>query len=102
MRISEWSSDVCSRDQHKLELVLANLRSGKQRVLVTETSDTWVPLHNNLRFLDGRDAFLWSSERSGFAHLYLIDMNSGAATALTSGDWKIGRASCRAGVCQYG
>lgn len=86
---NELSFQRQSRDQHKLELILADLRSGKQRTLVTETSDTWVPLHNNLRFLDGRDAFLWSSERSGFAHLYLIDMNSGAATALTSGDWMV-------------
>src|SRR5690606_39571080 len=38
-----------SRDQHLLELVEADLASGRQRVLVTETSDTWVPLHNALR-----------------------------------------------------
>lgn len=86
---NELSFQRQSRDQHRLELILADLRSGKQRVLVTETSGTWVPLHNNLRFIDGRDAFLWSSERSGFAHLYLIDMNSGEAKALTSGDWMV-------------
>lgn len=77
-----------SRDQHKLELIEANLADGKQRVLQTETSKTWVPLHNDLRFLDdGR--MLWSSERSGFEHLYVLSEDGAKATALTSGDWPV-------------
>jgi dipeptidyl-peptidase-4 len=76
-----------SRNQKRLELIEADLASGKQRTLITETSRTWVPLHHNLRFLkDGR--LLWSSERSGFEHLYLIDA-SGHARALTSGAWPV-------------
>ena len=65
-----------SRDQKHLELVEATLASGAQRVLLSETSATWVPLHNSLRFLkDGR--FVWSSERSGFQHLYLASEEQG-------------------------
>jgi dipeptidyl-peptidase-4 len=76
-----------SRDQHRLDLVEVDLRTGTQRTLVTERSDTWVPLHDALHFLrDGR--FLWSSERSGHEHLYLVD-TAGKATALTSGEWDV-------------
>lgn len=76
-----------SRDQQRLDLIEVDLASGEQRTLLTETSDTWVPLHNNLRFLeDGR--LLWSSERSGFEHLYVIGLE-GEATALTSGEWPV-------------
>ena len=76
-----------SRDQQALELVEADLATGKQRLLVRETSKTWVPLHNDLRFLkDGR--LLWNSERSGFEHLYVV-ATDGTATALTSGDWPV-------------
>ncbi len=76
-----------SRDQQTLDLVETDLTSGRQRTLLTETSKTWVPLHNDLRFLkDGR--LLWSSERSGFEHLYVIDAD-GQATALTRGDWPV-------------
>ena len=76
-----------SRDQQTLDLVETDLATGKQRTLLTETSPTWVPLHNDLRFLkDGR--LLWNSERSGFEHLYLIGAD-GQATALTSGDWPV-------------
>jgi len=77
-----------SRDQHKLELIEDDLASGRQRTLVTETSKTWVPLHDDLRFLkDGR--ILWNSERSGFEHLYVLSEDGSKATALTSGDWPV-------------
>jgi len=75
-----------SRDQKRLELVESTLASGRQRVLATETSATWVPLHSDLRFLeDGR--FVWASERSGYEHLYLASEDGATMTPLTSGDW---------------
>src|SRR5690606_160038 len=62
--------------------------SGRQRTLVTETSDTWVPLHDDLRFLaDGR--FLWSSERDGFEHLYIAAEDGSSLRQLTRGDWPV-------------
>ena len=77
-----------SRDQRKLELIETTLADGRQRTLVTETSKTWVPLHSNLRFLkDGR--FLWSSERSGFEHLYIASEDGSTLTALTQGEWVV-------------
>jgi len=77
-----------SRDQKTLELIQANLADGRQQVLVTETGTTWVPLHNSLRFLkDGR--FLWSSERSGFQHLYVSSADGRSQTPLTTGNWPV-------------
>jgi len=77
-----------SRDQHTLELIENDLASGRQRTLATETSKTWVPLHDDLRFLnDGR--ILWNSERSGYEHLYVLSEDGSKATALTSGDWPV-------------
>ena len=75
-----------SRDQKKLELIEATLAGGKQRVLVTETSKTWVPLNHDLHFLkDGR--FVWGSERSGYEHLYLASEDGRKLVPLTHGDW---------------
>ena len=77
-----------TRNQRKLELVEVALASNTQRTLITETADTWVPLHDNLRFLkDGR--FIWSSERSGFEHLYLASADGKKLTPLTRGDWPV-------------
>lgn len=77
-----------SRDQRRLELIEVELVSGKQRTLIVETAKTWVPLHDALRFLkDGR--FLWSSERSGFEHLYLASEDGKRLKPLTRGDWPV-------------
>ena len=77
-----------SRDQRTLELIEVALASGAQRTLITETAKTWVPLHNSLYFLkDGR--FVWSSERSGFEHLYVASKDGKQLTQLTRGDWPV-------------
>ena len=77
-----------SRDQRRLDLIEVDLDTGEQRTLASETSASWVSLHNNLRFLaDGN--ILWSSERSGFQHLYLLDRDGALLRALTAGDWLV-------------
>jgi dipeptidyl-peptidase 4 len=79
-----------ARDQRRLELVEVALAELRQRVLLVETAATWVPLHDDLRFLaDGR--FLWRSERSGHAHLYLASEDGAELRALTAGDWDVDR-----------
>ena len=76
-----------SRDQRRLDLIAVDLGSGTQRTLLTETSDSWIELHNGLRFLDD-GSLLWLSERSGYQHLYRIAAD-GSATALTEGPWMV-------------
>lgn len=76
-----------SRNQRHLDLIEIDLAKDTQRILISETSDTWVPLHNGLRFL-GDGGFLWMSERSGFQHLYRINAK-GKASQLTRGEWVV-------------
>ena len=77
-----------SRDQRRLELIEAVPGDGRQRILLTETAETWLNLHDDLRPLrDGR--FLWSSERDGYRHLYLHDADGGRQRQLTRGEWVV-------------
>ncbi|HSG52488.1 MAG TPA: S9 family peptidase [Rheinheimera sp.] len=76
-----------SRDQQKLELRLVDLSDKQQRVLLTETSNTWLNLHDDLHFLKDNSGFIWASERDGFKHLYFYDINGKLLRQLTSGDW---------------
>src|SRR6185436_12091173 len=62
-----------SRDQKKLELLRFDPFTGRGRVLLTEHSDTWVPLHHELTFLQRAPQFVWASSRGGFQQLYLYD-----------------------------
>ncbi len=78
---------IQDRKQHRLELHRFHRDNGKAERLRTETSSSWVPLHNNLRFLDdGR--ILWSSEQSGFEHLYWLG-DKGTLKAITHGKWMV-------------
>lgn len=78
-----------SRDQKTLELIIANLDDQSQRVVLTEREDTWINLHDDLHFLADMPAFIWSSERSGYRHLYLFDLNGELIRQLTDGDWAV-------------
>ena len=78
-----------SRNQQTLDLLKVNAQSGESRVLLSETSGTWINLHNELAFLESLPRFIWSSERSGHAHLYLYDNDGELIRPLTSGEWDV-------------
>lgn len=78
------------RSQRKLDLLFSSIETGDSRRVLSETSDTWVNLHNNLYFLENADNFIWSSERSGYSHLYLYDLAGTLQSQLTGGEWVVG------------
>jgi len=64
-------AQVQSRDQRALTLKAIPLSGGASSELLTERQPNWVNLHNNFRFVGGDSNFLWTSERTGSAQLYL-------------------------------
>ncbi|GAC06320.1 S9 family peptidase [Paraglaciecola chathamensis] len=78
-----------SRDQKTLELRAFNSQSGKQNTLLTESSNTWVNLNDDLHFLNDQKHFIWASEKSGFKHLYLYKNDGTLVRQLTQGDWVV-------------
>ncbi|QNA88366.1 S9 family peptidase [Massilia sp. Dwa41.01b] len=93
---ADWSADAKTlayqrqtRDQKRLDLVGVDAATLAQRPLLTETSKTWVSIHDDLRFLKKRNAFIWASERSGRNHLYLYDLNGKLLHPISRGEWGI-------------
>ncbi|MBZ0221478.1 MAG: S9 family peptidase [Dokdonella sp.] len=78
-----------SRDQRRLDLILAAADGSAQTIALSETSDTWINLNNDLRFLRNEDAFVWASERSGYKHLYVFGLDGTLRRTLTRGDWDV-------------
>ncbi len=78
-----------SRDQRTLELLKIDTTAGQSRVLLTETSDTWIDLHNELVLLESSPRFIWASSRSGYKHLYLYDNEGALIRPLTKGPWEV-------------
>jgi dipeptidyl-peptidase 4 len=78
-----------SRDQRRLDLLFADIATGKTRVVLTETGKTWIDLHDELTFLRKRPEFLWASSRDGFRHLYLYGADGALLRQLTHGPWMV-------------
>src|SRR5262249_22789089 len=73
----------------QLDLLFADAATGKSRTALTEKDSYWINLSDDLRFLKDGRRFLWSSERSGYRHLYLYDLDGKQLTQLTKGDWEV-------------
>ncbi len=91
----DWSKDGrtlyvqrLARDQRHLDLLAVEPASGASRVILTESSPHWVEVTSDFTPLhDGR--FLWTSERSGYRHLYLYSGDGRLIRQLTRGDWPV-------------
>jgi len=80
-----------NRPQNANTVQLANASTGTVRTLFTERDSTWVDRVATVTWLKGDKAFLWSSERSGWRHVYAISRETGAATPVTSGNFDVVR-----------
>jgi dipeptidyl-peptidase-4 len=77
-----------SRDQKRLDLLSVDPATGASRVIVTQRSDAWVPLTNDFRALED-GTFIWSSEETGWRHLYLYNRDGRRLRAITRGAYPI-------------
>ena len=82
------TAQLLSRDQKHLRLVAFDLAAGSARVLIDEYAEPWINLSSDVRFLESGE-LLWSSEKSGFRHLYVHDADGHELRQLTSGDWVV-------------
>ncbi len=76
-----------NRHQNELDFILANADDGTNTVLFTETDKYYIDIHDNLTFL-AENNFIWTSEKSGFNHIYLKDFEGGEIQ-LTDGNWEV-------------
>jgi dipeptidyl-peptidase-4 len=78
-----------NRVQNQLELLFADSGTGRAQTVLAETDKSWINLADDLHFFADGQRFLWSSERSGFRHLYLYDLSGKQLVQLTHGDWEV-------------
>jgi dipeptidyl-peptidase 4 len=80
---------LLNRAQNELELIEANPASGRSRSLLVEKDAHWVDVTDDLTYLSEGRQFLWTSDRSGFHHIYLYDRDGRLIRQITSGDWVV-------------
>ena len=78
-----------NRHQNKLDFILCNTSTNNSRVLFTETDKYYIDIHDNTTFTVDKNHMIWTSEKSGFNHIYHINLENGKWKQITNGDWEV-------------
>lgn len=87
---SELTFQRMNRHQSHLELLAANPKTGEVRTILEEKEEAFVNLHDDFILLEDGKHFLWTSEHTGWNHIYLYDLQGKLVKQLTEGDWPVG------------
>lgn len=84
-----------NRLQNHLEILVGNFsnsipnsESVSTSVIYEEKSSSYIDIHDNLEFISDNE-FIWTSEKDGYNHIYLIDYKNHSETQLTNGEWEV-------------
>ena len=70
------------------EIIVYNFRDDSETVLFEDSTDGWLS-GTSIQFAPRTDRLLFTSEQSGWNHLYLANLLTGDVRQLTSGDFEI-------------
>lgn len=95
----KWTQDAnilslmrLNRLQNHLDLMHANAATGKSSVIYQEDSNTSLEIESigdDITYLKDKAHFVFSSEKSGYKHLYLGEIATGKLTPITQGNWEV-------------
>src|SRR5207237_10145312 len=77
-----------NRHQNRLDLLLADARTGASRVIMTDRDSAWVDA-NQPRWIAGGKQFLFVSERDGYDQVYLFNRDGSLVRRVTPGGWDV-------------
>jgi dipeptidyl-peptidase-4 len=78
------------RDLKTLRFLAANPDDGTVRTLFTVSDEKWVNVSNiTVRWAEEGTRLYYTSEASGFNHIYRMDWVGGTSKIITSGDWEV-------------
>ena len=78
-----------NRKQDTNVLYLSNANNGKVSKIMTEQEATFLDFFDDAKWLDNGKSFIWTSERSGWRHLYRISRDGKSVVNLTDGQFDI-------------
>lgn len=86
---NKLSCERLNRLQNKLELMFVDAQLGTSKVILTETSKTYIEVTDDLTFSKDNKSFIWTSELGDYNHLYHYDMNGKLMNQITKGNWEV-------------
>ncbi|MCU0429093.1 MAG: S9 family peptidase [Cytophagaceae bacterium] len=77
-----------NRTQNHLQIFRYHWPSGKSEKMYEEQNDSYVEINDNIAFYPRSTSFIFTSERSGFRHLWKVEAGN-APRVLTQGPWEV-------------
>ncbi|WP_339610436.1 S9 family peptidase [uncultured Planktosalinus sp.] len=84
------SVQLTNRKQNQLDLVIVDAVNNTSKRILKETDAAYVDVTNDLTFLDD-NSFIWTSEKSGWNHIYHYDKSGKLRDQITNGNWEVTR-----------
>jgi len=78
-----------NRLQNYLEIYLGDINSGNLKKIYEETDERWIEIRDDWKFLEKNNQFIWTSESSGYRHIYINNYNTSESKQITEGEWQI-------------
>ncbi len=78
-----------NRHQNELDFILYNTINSSSEILFSEKDKYYIDVHDNTNFTDDGQSLIWTSEKSGFNHIYLVNLENGQGQQVTTGNWEV-------------
>jgi len=78
-----------NRLQNHLEMLMANSSTGESKTIITDSDSDWVDIQDDIQFLKNKNEIIWTSEKSGYRHIYLYDYSGSLIKQITNGNWEV-------------
>jgi dipeptidyl-peptidase 4 len=92
----DWTFDentlavqTLNRLQNHFQIYLVNADDGEATLLWELTDSAWIDVDRKLEFISADHSFIYSSDKTGFVHLYLWDAETNQSQQITHGEWEV-------------
>lgn len=82
------SVQLMNRHQNVLDLVFIDAKENTSKLIHKEMDNAYVDVTNDLTFLND-NSFIWTSEKSGWNHIYHYNNNGKLINQITNGSWDV-------------
>jgi len=78
-----------NRHQNQLDFILVDAKDGSSKTIFTENDAAYIDVTDNLTFLNDGKYFIWTSEKSGYNHIYLYNLKGKQVRQITKGNYDV-------------
>ena len=78
-----------NRHQNQLDFILVDAKDGSSQTIFTENDAAYIDVTDNVTFLNDGKYFIWTSEKSGYNHIYLYNLKGKQVRQITKGNYDV-------------